>query len=151
MKLPRRLGIALAGFTLVAGSLVAGVAQADVTATGQTCTEFPGGSNDDIAKVSVVPDYFVTGYVEFRSSGEVLTVQDITSNGRRIVALFSWCDDGIWHPYVHRDSGPDEGPTDTQTYKFDFAEGRGIKFVGCEKNMSTGALYHCTKIKYTHA
>lgn len=105
---------------------------------------FPGGSNDDVARgYSYDPDYNERGYVTWYSDGERLKVVDTSSNGRRIVALFTYCVSGKWHATLRRDSGPNQGPVDSKTYNFDFAEGRGIAFKPCETDTKTGALYNC--------
>lgn len=96
------------------------------------------------------------GSVTYYERGEYLTVRDTSSNGWRVVALFSWCEGPLlglgtfhWSPttsdgWQHRDSGPNQGAVDEKTYNYDFEEGRRVIFRACEKQMSTGQLRNCT-------
>ncbi|SDS32088.1 hypothetical protein [Microlunatus soli] len=116
------------------------------------CKEFIGGSNDDTATgYSYGPDGSKRGYVTWSSDGERLRVVDTSSNGRRIVALFSYCVNGTWHDTLYRDSGPNEGPIDVEKYDFDFAEGRAITFQPCEIRMASKTLYNCGVKGLVHA
>lgn len=94
------------------------------------------------------------GSATFSERGEYLKVEDRKSNGWRIVARFSWCENGptgVFRGWLHRDSGPDEGEVDRQTYDFEFAEGRRVIFQVCEKNMTTGALRDCGATELAYA
>ncbi|WP_157987440.1 hypothetical protein [Jiangella endophytica] len=87
------------------------------------------------------------GSATFYERGEILEVTDTASNGWRTVALFSWCEGGLYgigtfRSYLHRDSGPNEGPTDVQRYDFEFAEGRMVLLTVCEKK--DGRLRNCS-------
>lgn len=150
----RSILMAFAALTLTALSTVgAGWAQAD-TGSGpvheeQSCTTFPGGSNDDLAVGGSTYNY---ASAVWHSGGDYLIVQDHISNGYRGVALFSYCVSGTWHPYLHLDSGPDEGDFDQEVYNFNFAEGRAIKFKVCEQRSGEpGSAYNCGDREYGHA
>lgn len=91
------------------------------------------------------------GEATFVERGEILTVKDTDSNGWRTVALFSWCEGwiygvGVMHPYLHRDSGPDEGPEDSEEHDFEFTEGRLVIMQVCEKK--DGRLRNCSGSVY---
>jgi hypothetical protein len=89
------------------------------------------------------------GKATFYERGEYLKVEDTNSNGWRVVAQITWCDGPFWtvsplRGWLDRDSGPNEGAVDRETYDFDFAEGRRLVFRVCEKKISTGAIRNCS-------
>jgi hypothetical protein len=144
----RRIGVALAALILL-GTALPGTASAYPTdlgpgdpipcntidhPDGRTWTRSPVGGG---------------GSATFYERGEYLKVKDTNSNGWRVVAQITWCDGPFWtvsplRGWLDRDSGPNEGAVDRETYDFDFAEGRRLVFRVCEKKISTGAIRNCS-------
>ena len=83
------------------------------------------------------------GHAHFREYGEILEVVDTNSNGQRIYVRFIRCSHPTDVLTIH-DSGPNEGPTDVETYNFDLPEGLRIIFQVCEGSSTTacGAPVH---------
>lgn len=78
------------------------------------------------------------GSAVFEEYGEILTVRDYSSDGKRTVAYLWYCTTDSngnayykLHPDAPFDSGPNDGDTDTQRYDLSFREGRDIFFQVC--------------------
>lgn len=115
------------------------------------CTTFPGSSNPNATVTAGLEAPIGTdnGFAIWHAYGDWLEVIDTKSDGHRMVALFSYCVDGHWHPNLQLDSGPDEGSHDREKYKFNFAEGRAVKVELCERNR--GYPMRCGTVKESHA
>lgn len=87
------------------------------------------------------------GHADFAEHGEILTVVDKHSNGRRVVVDFDICYDGKWREYKNYDSGKDEGANDVNRYNLAFKDGRSLRMRVCQADGS-GGLRDCGAITY---
>jgi hypothetical protein len=86
-----------------------------------------------------------TGSVMWMESGDKLRVSDYKPDGVREGAKLWVCVGGAFKYWGKYDSGKNEGDVDTNTYNFDFTEGRAVKFQACR--VKNGDYYKCGEME----
>lgn len=86
------------------------------------------------------------GDAYFAAYGEHLYVNDFNSDGMRTEAVLQMCimrnGNPTWVTQVERDSGPNEGVTDSEHYNLSFAEGKRLRLRACDDDGTSCGSWH---------